>query len=763
MGYGGIALGTAVGYLMLDTTGFKSGFKSAMQDLKTLQSGSATTADKFKSVGSAMTNMGGTLTKNVTIPLVGIGTAAVKAASEFESGMKQVQATLGVTADATSQLNGSTVNTMDSLSALAKKLGAETKFSASEAAGAINNMAMAGYSTQEIYDSLPSTLDLASAGMLDLDYATQLVANGLNVMGMNTSQADELADKLAVTSSKAYGSVSDFGEGLLRAGAQAKNANVSLTDTMTALGILGDNGLAAAEGGTALRNVIKNLYTPTDQAAKVLRNLGVETANSDGSLRDMQSVLQDLDVALSGMTESERMTALSKIFDMEAMAGANALLANSGERWNELAAAIDNADGAAQQMSDVQLSSLEGQLTILGSAIEGTAIAFGQLLLPVIVPVIQKLQELFSWLTNLDPGIQQIIVTIGLVAAAIGPVMLIIGQISTGISSVMGLVGQIGPLLTAITGPIGIVIAAVVALVAAWVTNFGGIRDATSEIFNAIATLITTVMTAIKSAWENDLNGIRTIAESVWNLIKTVFEVAFSVIQSIFAVFSAAFQGDWSGMWEAVKTLVSTIWEGIKSLIDAALSAIIAIIVGIAGALYNAATTAFNKVKEGFSNVWDKIKAWFNKAKEDPVQALKDLGTSLYNAAKNAFNKILDGFKAIWTNITNWVTEKVNWIKNKFAEITGAASGIASASSGGGGSSSRIGGHYASGLDYIPRDMNVRVHEGEAILTAQENRNRSRYQSGGDTFNFYSPEALTPVKAAREFKRVKQELALGFM
>ena len=235
-----VDMGSAVATLLLDTGNFNTSLQGAQS--------------KLVSTGAAMSSAGATLTATVTKGLVSIGKEALNTTMDFESAMSQVQATMGITADATSELDGAVVNTMDSLGDLAKELGASTKFSANEAAAAINNMAMAGYSVQEVYDSLPTVLSLASAGALDLDYATQLVANGLNVMGLETNDAAELADKLAVTASNAYGSVSDFGEGLLKAGGQAQLANVSLTDTMMAHGILGDNGIFAAEGGTMLRN-----------------------------------------------------------------------------------------------------------------------------------------------------------------------------------------------------------------------------------------------------------------------------------------------------------------------------------------------------------------------------------------------------------------------------------------------------------------------------------------------------------------------------
>ncbi|MGL5434817.1 MAG: phage tail tape measure protein, partial [Lachnospiraceae bacterium] len=160
---------------------------------------------KMVATGDSMAKAGKTLSI-ASAGIVALGTAAVKTAADFESSMSQVQATMGLTKDSMSELDGQSVNTMDTLSDLAKQMGAETKFTASEAAAAINNLAMAGYDVQQIYDALPRVLALASAGNLDLDYACQLAANGLNSMSLEVSDLTELSDKMAVTASSAYGS-----------------------------------------------------------------------------------------------------------------------------------------------------------------------------------------------------------------------------------------------------------------------------------------------------------------------------------------------------------------------------------------------------------------------------------------------------------------------------------------------------------------------------------------------------------------------------
>ena len=758
-------LGSAVGYLLLDTKGFESGFNSALGAVKIMQSQSATAGDKFAAMGSAMTTVGGGLTRRVTLPLIGVGAASVTTAAKFESSMSQVQATLGVTSDAMSELNGQSVNTMEALENLALNMGATTKFSASEAAYAINSLAMAGYDVQEIYDALPEVLSLASAGAIDLEYATQLVANGLNVMGMGTEHAKELADKLAVTSTKAYGAVSDFGEGLLIAGAQASLCNVSLTDTLTALGILGDNGIAASEGGTYLRNTLKNLYTPTEDAAKALEELGVTTANSDGTLRDFQVVLQDLDAALDGLTDEERIEYMSRIFDTRTISAANALLENSGERWDELSYSIDNASGAAEKMADTQLDNLSGQLTILKSSLESAAIAIGNVLLPVIKQLTNGIQKALNWFNNLSTTQKRIIVTILGVVSAIGPLLVIFGKLSTGISAIIGLFSGTGGLAAAmslLTGPIGAIIAAVGLLAAAWATDFGGIREVTEEIVGMIKETVQKFLDNLKYIWENDLYGIRTTAEHLWESIQNVFEKFLAVIKSIFKVATSILQGDWEGAWEAIKELAVNVWEFIKARFDAFLQFLVDLLTGIATALYDAAVYAWNALKRGCKFVWKTIKEWWDSAVQSIVDIVSGIAGALYDAGVELLNSFWEGLKSVWSGLSDWLSGVSDSIMSAFG-FTPMKGGMFGP---GGFMDRHFGqyiGSYASGADYITHDSIVQVHEGEGILTKEQNRayRNRRTDSSGDTFNFYSPKALNPTTAAREMKRAKQQLALG--
>ena len=747
-----IDVGSAVGYLLLDTSGFKSGFRSAMNDMKTFQDESATVSDKFSAMGSALTSVGGTLTKSVTLPLVGLGATVTAVAANFETSMSKVAAIAGL---------DTTGEEFDALSEKAKEMGATTKFSASEAADAFTYMAMAGWKTESMLDGIDGIMQLAAASGEDLATTSDIVTDALTAFGLQASDSSHFADILAAASNNANTNVSMLGESFKYVAPVAGALGYSAEDTSIALGLMANSGIKASQAGTALRTAMSNLVKPTSEMAMVMDQYGISITDAEGNMKPFMTVMADLREKMGGLDEATQAAAASTLFGKEAMSGMLAIINASDEDFNKLTDSIYNADGTAAQMAETMQDNLTGQLTILKSALEGLAISFGEILIPYLTKAVQWLTGVIDKFNSMDESTKKLIVVVGTIAAAIGPVLLIVGKLSSAIGSIIGLIGGAGGLsavLTALTGPLGIVIAAVAALTTAWVTNFGGIRDATAEIFGAIKSIFITAWEFISNLWNENFLAIRDIATTVWESIELIFQTAFDVISNIFQIFAALFQGDWETAWNLVKESVSQVWETIKTLFSNFLNLIVDTLIHIGGGLLQAAKDAFNKVKEGFQNVWDSIKTWFSEAVNGPVETIKGIGTSLFDAGKSIFTSLWEGMKSIWESITSWVSNAVNWVVEKVQFWKDESAKV---SSGGTTGTVPVQGSYASGLDYVPSDRIVKVHEGEAILTKQENANRTN--SGGDTYNFYSPVALTPTKAAQEFKRAKQELALGFV
>ena len=584
--------------------------------------------DKF---GQGITNVGKSMTASFTLPIIGMGTAAVKTAASFEQGMAQVQATKGITGDAMEALNGQTVNAMDALGDLAKEMGKTTKFSAMDAAEAINNLAMAGYDVQKTYDTLPTVLSLASAGNLELDYATQLVANGMAVMGESAGSAQRMADMMAVTASNAYGSVADFGEGLLVAGGQAAVCGQSIEDVYTALGILGDAGIQGSEGGTALRNTMKNLYQPTEKSAKVLKRLGIETSDAEGNLLSMQDVLQQLNGAMSDMNDSEISETMAEIFDTRTIAAASALLNNADDRWNTLRETISKASdmydgqGAAAGMAATQLDTLEGRVTIVKSSLEGLAISFGEILLPYVEQGVQWLQGLVDKFNSMDESEKKGIVRTLAMVAAIGPLLMGVGKlISLGaklfgaISKVRGAFtavsragGVLKALLGALSSPIAVVIAAVaalIAIIAVVVTHFDMFKEAASRAMEkikphieslqgkfeglqaavgpVIAFISDLLANVLVGAFEGLLSAVGPIMDGIGLAIEGVTDIINGVVKFV----NSIKDGDWRGAFEGLQHVV----EGIMKVITGAIEAV----TGVIGGVVEAIGGAIDKLKE---------------------------------------------------------------------------------------------------------------------------------------------------------------------
>lgn len=316
--------------------------------------------------GTAIGNIAANMVSQISEAVAQISTQMIAVGSGFEASMSQVAATMGIT---------SAAEEFDILSNAAKEMGETTKFSASQAGEALNYLALAGYDAEKAVSALPTVLNVAAAGGMELAAASDMITDAMSALGLETSQMSDFADKLAVTSQKSNTSVSQLGEAILTVGGTAKNLAGGVTEMNTVLGILADNGIKGAEGGTALRNIILSLTAPTDKAADAIDGLGVAVFDNEGKMRGLQDIIYDLNTALGTMTDADKSQALSDIFNKVDLKSINALLGTSAERFDELSGYIDNCSGAAADMASTMDDNLKGDLTIMQSALEGLGIA----------------------------------------------------------------------------------------------------------------------------------------------------------------------------------------------------------------------------------------------------------------------------------------------------------------------------------------------------------------------------------------------------
>lgn len=332
----------------------------------------------LSAAGKGITGLTKTMTAATTAAAAAVGAiavAAVNVGKEFESAMSQVQATMLL--DTSTEEGAAAYATLEEA---ARECGRTTAFSATEAAEALNYLALAGYDADKAATALPTVLRLAGAGAMDLAAASDMVTDSMSALQIEATEANlnSFADQMAQTASKANTSVAQLGEAILTVGATGANLAGGTTELNTALGILADNGLKGAEGGTHLRNVILSLQSPTDKAAEALNNMGISVYDAQGNMRGLNDIFGDLNTAMASMTQAEKDNVISTIFNKTDLTSANALLANCTDRWDELSAAIENSAGACEDMYAIQLDNLDGDIKILQSGLSDLGISIYQ-------------------------------------------------------------------------------------------------------------------------------------------------------------------------------------------------------------------------------------------------------------------------------------------------------------------------------------------------------------------------------------------------
>lgn len=468
-----IDVGSAVGYLLLDTSQWESGFRAARTGLRTFTDETSSAADKWSAAGKLMGSTGKALTLGVTAPLVGLGAASVKTAADFEASMSNVKA-----------ISGATAEEMERLTEKAQEMGAKTKFSASEASEAMSYMAMAGWETQDMLDGIEGIMNLAAASGESLATTSDIVTDALTAFGLTAKDTQMFVDVLASAASSTNTNVSMLGESFKYVAPVAGTFGYSVQDIGVALGLMANSGIKASQAGTSLRSALTRMIKPTKMSMEYMEKLGlysdgvsVAMTNADGTMKPFRETMQILRDTFGELSEAEQAQAASAIFGQEAMAGMLAIINSTQEDFDSLIETMDNAAGTSEEMAETQLDNLSGQLTILKSGVEGAAIAFGNLLIPLVKDVAGFLQGVVTWVNNLDEDQKKLIVTIAEILVVVGPVLIILSKIISLVMTLGPLISGVGTIIGLLSGPIGLIIGALALFAAAWATNFGNIRE----------------------------------------------------------------------------------------------------------------------------------------------------------------------------------------------------------------------------------------------------------------------------------------------
>lgn len=319
--------------LSLDSSAYESGLKKAQ--------GSANSAGSIigKGLGSAA-KLAGAALAGATTAVVGFGVSSVKAGAEFDTAMSEVAATMGDKAHQMVEYNGQTTDSMEALTDFAMKMGAETKYSSTEAAEALNYMALAGYDVQTSMDMLPNVLNLASAGNIELAAASDMVTDAQSALGLSTEETTKLVDEMAKASSYSNTSVAQLGEAILTVGGTAKDMAGGTTELTASLGVLANAGIKGAEGGTLLRNVLLSLIPRSTAAAEAMDEVGLNAYDAEGNMRPLKDTFKDLAAGLDGMSTKERQNVLKNIFNKVDLKGVNAMLAQATDGFDKMTYAL---------------------------------------------------------------------------------------------------------------------------------------------------------------------------------------------------------------------------------------------------------------------------------------------------------------------------------------------------------------------------------------------------------------------------------------
>jgi TP901 family phage tail tape measure protein len=690
------SLGTIYAELRLKLDQFKQDVANATTEIKNMQNDASKSLSAFADIGNQMKNVGGTMSKYVTAPIVGLGTASVHMFTQFEEAMSKVKAVAGMTGDQ-----------LQSMTDLALEMGAKTKFSALEAANAMYELTKLGFDANEMMTALPATMDLAAAGEVDLAQASVIVAQAMNVFGESASQTARYADVFAKAAAMGALDVTTLGEALSLAGPSAAAMGYSLEETAAALAVFSDAGIDSTRAGTAFEALMRDMKKNAMEnggALKFMGKAGEEVSISlydiNGKTRPLVDIIRDLETATEGMTDAQRDAALANVANTEGLRGLNVLLGKGADYLQTYTDEIYNSSGAGDEMARTMQDNLAGSLEELGGALETAGIAIGEVLAPVIRDIADGIKALVEWFVSLSPAGKKIVVIVAAIVAAIGPLLFIIGTILAMVPAIAAGFGIVSAAAAPVILPILAIVAAIAAVIAIGVLlykNWDKIKEFAGNLWESIKSGWTAMVEGIK----NLFTGIGEFFVGIWDSITTTFTNAFTAIVEWFTSLPERIATGLETFVTAVGTGIENVvtffselpgkvltflqklfFEDIPYWVGYGLGTMVRLVIEGIEKTVTFFSELPGKILEFLTELWEYISTKWTEMKETMTRLATEAIEAVVTFFSELPGKVLNWLQTTWTNIQTKftemkqtmitrTTEAINSVVKFFSELPG--------------------------------------------------------------------------------------------
>ncbi|RRG07751.1 MAG: phage tail tape measure protein [Lactobacillus sp.] len=656
---------------------FSSTFRSAAKSVSSFQAGTQTGLGQ---VGATVSKIGGTLTKGITLPLGLMAIAAAKTSMDFGAQMSRVQA-----------ISGATGKQMGAMKKQAIDLGAKTAFSAKQAAEGMENLASAGMNSTQIMRAMPGVLNLAAVSGGDVAKAAENMSTALNAFGLSAGKSSHVADVFAKAAAKTNAEASDMGEALKYVAPQAHAAGLSLEETSAAIGLLSDNGLKVSTAGTTLAQALMRVQKPSAEAQKAMDKLGFSAYDSGGKMKPLAKQVSELKGKMKGMTDEQKANTLATIYGMEGGRAMNVLLGEQDGKLAALTKSLKNSKGSAADMAKIMQDNAKSAVEQLGGAFESAAIVIGDKMAPTIKSVANTIAALVGKFNDASPAVQNFVLAMLGIAAAVGPLMMIAGKLMT-LTAEFATLGQsikgLGPAMKMVSSVMSKAFAgaAIFAGIMLIVKGFRDLyntsatfRNIVNSVANAVGGVLSAAFKVAGAAVQIAVNAFKSLNKSTGGILGPILEIvagvamvakamqslgiastiastamkAFGLLSNPWVLLAVAIAAAVAGLvyfftqtktgqqivttvvaaiqaaWQTFATFMGTLWTGI---------------VTVATAAWNLLVTLMTPVITAIMAIWQSLSAYFSTL----WTSIVTVATATWNMLVTIFTPIIAAIMAAW-------------------------------------------------------------------------------------------------------------------